>query len=215
MTKTRFPLFQQAIKAGQRYVQTSVRARDAQYHFLSLVYLGHNEGLKHPKEFENLILSRLKRPPNRYEEARPYLKLLHCILGREENLPLNAVKQFSKLVAALEQIDKAFHGTNPTADEITDFLADSGGVAGLYDLSRIGNNTDISKTQLDSQKIVDLKPNEIALPVLGARVTKVGRVYKLRMAERDPGEYLVRLRVGRGGFVEAISDENVGEDDAA
>ena len=215
MPKTRFPLFHEAIKAGQRYVQTSVRARDAQYQFLSLVYLVYKEGQQHPEEFENLILARLKRPPNRYEQARPYLKLLHCLLGREEDLPRNAVKQFSNLVAALEQIDKAFHGTKPTVEDITDFLANSGGVAGLYDLGRISNSDGSNKTQSESHKVINLKPNEIALPVLGARMIKVGRGYRLQLTEREPGEYTVRLRVGRGGFVDAIIDENISENDAA
>jgi hypothetical protein len=215
MPKPKFPLFHEAIKAGQRYIQTSVRARDAQYQFLSLVYLVHKEGQQHPEEFENLILSRLKRAPNRYEQARPYLKLLHCLLGREEHLPRNAVKQFSKLVAALEQIDKAFHGKKPRVEEITGFLADSGGVAGLYEIARIGITNGNNQSQLESHKVVDLKPNEIVLPVLGARVTKVGRRYRLRLTEREPGEYLVRLRIGRGGFVDAITDENISKDNAA
>ena len=215
MPNTRFPLFHQAILAGQRYVQASVRARDAQYHFLSLVYLVRREGEQHPEEFEKLIFSRLKRLPNRYEEARPYLKLLHCLLGREEDLPRNAVKQFSKLVAALEQIDKAFHGTNPTVDEITDFFVDSGGVAGLYELSRIGITNGNSQPHSGSHKVVDFKPNEIALPILGARVIKVGRGYRLQLTEREPGEYRVRLVISRGGIVQSIIDDNTSEDDAA
>jgi hypothetical protein len=58
-------------------------------------------------------------------------------------------------------------------------------------------------------------PGHVALPALGARVTKVGRGYQLRLIERQPGDYIVRLRVGRGGFVEAILDENISDDDAA
>jgi hypothetical protein len=115
----------------------------------------------------------------------------------------------------LEEIDRAFHDANPEADEIIEFIEDAGGVAGLYDLSRIGNTNGNSQSPSESPNIIDLKPNEIALPLLGARVTKVGRGYRLRLTQREPGEYTVRLRIGRGGFVESIIDENISEDNAA
>ncbi len=215
MSQPKFTFFEQAIKAGRRYVQTSVRARDAQYHFLALVYLAHKEGQDHPQEFESLIQSRLKRQPNKHETNRPFLLLLHALLGREDDLPRNAIKQFSKLTSALEEFARAFHDSNPNTGVIVVFIEDAGGVAGLYDLSRIGNTNGDNHSQSESQKIVDLKPNEIALSVMGVRVTKVGCEYKLRLTERDPGEYLVRLRVGRGGFVESILDEDMIDENAA
>jgi hypothetical protein len=130
-------------------------------------------------------------------------------LGREDDLPRNAVKQFSKLTSALEEIDMAFHDANPNAVDIVEFIGDAGGVAGLYDLSRIGNTNGDNHPQSESSNIVELKPNEIALPALGARVTKVRRGYQLRLTERQSGDYIVRLRVGRGGFVQAILDEDI------
>jgi hypothetical protein len=39
MPKGSLPFFEEAIKAGQGYVKTSIRARDAQYNFLALTYL--------------------------------------------------------------------------------------------------------------------------------------------------------------------------------
>jgi hypothetical protein len=122
---------------------------------------------------------------------------------------------FQQADDVLEEIDRAFRDANPEADEIIEFIEDAGGVAGLYDLSRIGNTNGNSQSPSESPNIIDLKPNEIALPLLGARVTKVGRGYQLRLIERQPGDYIVRLRVGRGGFVQAILDEDISHDNAA
>ncbi len=207
MPQSKFPLFDQAIRAGQRYVQTSVRARDAQYHFLALTYLAAREGKRRSRAFHQLLCSHLKRQPNRYETQRPFLLILHALLGREEDLPKNAVKHFSKLASALEEIDRAFQDTRPTLEEIIDFVEDAGGVAGLYDLARLGT-ADSDHFAATSGSVVPLKPSDIPLPAIGGIVTKVGRGYRLRLSDREPGEYFVRLRVGRGGFVEAILEDD-------
>ena len=217
MPKTNLPVFEQAVKAGQSYVSASVLATKSQRQFLALTYLAHLESKQRPRAFQKMIESRLGRLPSKPETKRPFLLILHALLGKEDDMPKSALPQFSRLTSALEEIEHAFEGIkpDPTVDELIEFIQDAGGVGGLYDLKRIGNIAKVEKPQSLSNTIVDLKPNEIPLPVLGARVTKVGRGYRLRLTEREPGEYTVRLRVGRGGFVEAILDEDVSEDNAA
>lgn len=207
MPHSKFPFFDQAIRAGQRYVQTSVRARDAQYRFLGLSYLAAREGKRRPRAFQQLLCAHLKREPNRYETQRPFLLLLHALLGREEDLPKNAIEHFSKLASALEEIDRAFQDIRPTLEEIIDFVEDAGGVAGLYDLARLGSTTDSEQSAPPASSVLTLKPSEIPLPAIGGIVMKVGRGYRLRLSDREPGEYFVRLRVGRGGFLEAILED--------
>ncbi len=209
MPQPKFPLFDQAVRAGQRYVQTSVRARDAQYHFLALTYLAAREGKRRPRAFHQLLCSHLNREPNRYETQRPFLLILHALLGREEDLPKNAIKHFSKLASALEEIDRAFQGIRPTLEEVTGFVEDAGGVAGLYDLARLGSTTDSGQSATPAGSVVPLKHSDIPLPAIGGIVTKVGRGYRLRLSDREPGEYFVRLRVGQGGFLEAILEDEV------
>ncbi len=202
MSQPKFAFFDQALKAGQRYVQTSVKARDAQYRFLALVYLAHREGRRHPKEFESLIQSRLKRQPNKHETKRPFLLLLHALLGREDDLPRNAVKQFSKLTSALEEVDDRFRKADPSADEIVAFIQIKGGILGLYDLKR---NGDVGYEKRSKAKPFEPKPKIIELPLLsGTQAVRVGRSYRLRMPDSPPGVYWLRLHVGIDGFVDAV-----------
>jgi hypothetical protein len=210
MSQLKFAFFKQALKAGQRYVQTSVKARDSQYRFLALVYLAHREGRRHPKEFESLIQSRLKRQPNKHETKRPFL-LLHALLGREDDLPRNAVKRFSKLTSALEEIDDRFRKADPTAEEIVAFIQIKGGILGLYDLKR---NGDVGYEKRPEAKPFEPQPKIIELPLLsGAQAVRVGRSYRLRMPDSPPGVYWLRLHVGMDGFVH--SAEKVEHGDAA
>ena len=217
MPKINLPVFEQAVKSGQSYVSASVLATKSQRRFLALTYLAHLESKRRPRAFQKMIESRLGRSPSKPETKRPFLLILHALLGKEDDMPKSALPQFSRLTSALEEIEHAFKGVkpDPTVNELIVFIQDAGGVGGLYDLSRIGSIAEVGKPYSENQKIVDLKPNEIPLPVLGARVTKVGRGYRLRLIEREPGEYLVRLRIGRGGIVESILDENISDVDAA
>jgi hypothetical protein len=214
MAKGSLPSFEEALKAGQSYVRASVRARDAQYRFLALTYLAHLEGQKRPRIFKQLVEARLGRSPTKPEEKRPFLSTLHSLVGSDDN---NALPQLSKLTTALEEIDKAFHCIKPVpkVDDLIDFIKDAGGVAGLFELSKVGTSGGADSSQSGAPNVVDLKPNEIHIPLLGARITKVGRGYRLRLTEWHPGEYQVRLRVGRGGFVEAIVDESADSEDVA
>jgi hypothetical protein len=217
MAKVSLPSFEEALKAGQSFVRVSVRARDAQYRFLALTYLAQVEAQRRPRLFKTMVESRLGRSASNPEEKRPFLLILHALIGIEDDAPRNALPQFSKLTSALEVIDNAFQGVKPVpkVDDIIDFIQQAGGVGGLYDLSRVGASDGTVSPQTDTQNVVNLKPNEIHLPMLSARVTKVGRGYRLRMTEFQPGEYIVRIRVGRGGFVEAILDESISDEDAA
>ena len=118
----------------------------------------------------------------------------------------------------MEEVERAFAGTTPKLDEITDFIRDAGGVGGLYDLSRLGNHYDETANQnperlCSSESVVAITPNDITIPALRANVTKVGRGYRLRLSEWEPGEHLVCIRVDRGGFIQAILDANeIGEE---
>ncbi len=218
MAKGSLPFFGEALKAGQSFIRASVRARDSQYRFLALTYLAHLEGQKKTRLFKTTVESRLGRSATKPEEKRPFLLILHALVGTEDDAPRNALPQFSKLTSALEVVENAFHGVKPSpkVDDLIDFIQDSGGVGGLYDLSRVGGSSDGTVSPpAGAQNVVDLKPNEIHLPMLSARVTKVGRGYRLRMTEFEPGDYIVRMRVGRGGFVEAIIDEDMSDEDAA
>ena len=105
----------------------------------------------------------------------------------------------------------------PTVDALIDFIQDSGGVGGLYDLSRVPVSDGIVSPQPEKQNVVDLnhKPTDIDLPHLSARVTNSGRGYRLQLPEWQAGEYLVRLRIGRGGVVMALLDEDIKNDNAA
>lgn len=206
MTPKTLPLFTQALHAGQDYVRTSVRARDAQYRFLAIAYLAYREGQAKPKTYQSVVSARLGREPTLPEIKRPFLLLLHALIGREDDNPPDALPQFSKLTSALEEIDRAFKDTGPSIEDLFEFIRDSGGVGGLYDLSRIGHSEDGSEPSDNIRSITDLNPNDIALPQFGLCITKVGRGYRLRMIDRSPGEYKVRLRIGRGGFIEAILD---------
>ena len=216
-TSESLPYFREAQKAGQRFVGASVRARDAQYRFLGLIYLAQLEGLKRPRLFKQMVKSCLGRSATKPEEKRPFLLILHAIIGTEDEAPRNALPQFSRLTSALEVIENAFHGMKPPkVDDLIDFIRDAGGVGGLYDLSRVGaSDGTVTSSPAETQNVLKLKPNEIHLPMLSARVTKVGRGYRLRMTEFEPGEYLVRMRVGRGGFVEDIRDDAMSDEDAA
>lgn len=217
MAKESLPLFGEALKAGQSYVRASVRARDAQYRFLALVYRAHLEAQRCPRLFKKMVESRLGRPATKPEEKRPLLLLLHLLISTEDEAPRNALPQFSKLTSALEVIEGAFHSVKPVpkVDDLVDFIQQAGGVGGLYDLSRVGASDGTVSPQAGTQNVIDLKPNEIHLPMLSARVTKVGRGYRLRMTEYDPGEYVVVMRVGRGGFVETFLCEDMNDEDAA
>ncbi len=55
MSQPKFAFFEQAIKAGKSYIQTSVRARDSQYLFLALAYLAHRNERSYPNFFPRLI----------------------------------------------------------------------------------------------------------------------------------------------------------------
>jgi hypothetical protein len=165
-----------------------------------------------------MVKSCLGRSATKPEEKRPFLLILHALIGTEDDAPRNALPQFSRLTSALEIVENAFHGVKPVpkVDDLVVFIRDAGGVGGLYDLSRVGASDGTSTTSpAGKENIVNLKPNEIHLPMLSARVTKVGRGYRLRMTEYDPGEYIVVMRVGRGGFVEAILDDSRSDEDAA
>lgn len=210
MPQAKFTFFDQAVKAGRYYVQTSVRARDAQYNFLGLAYLSAREGQRRPRQFDDLLRSRLKKDPNGHQVKRPYLLLLHALLGREDDLPRNSIKHFSKLASALEEIDRAFTGTKPEIEDVIQYIEDAGGVGGLYDLARLGNTADSGQSAPPDSSVVPLKPSEIPLSSIAGIVTRVGKGYRLRLTDREPGEHVVRLRVGRGGFVEAILDDDEG-----
>ena len=114
-----------------------------------------------------------------------------------------------------ELVARAFDGQSPSSEDIVAYIQDAGGVLGLYDLSRLASVDGVnSPKESIPSSVLPLAPPEIPLPSLGANVTKVGRRYRLRFSEWEPGEYVVRLRVGRGGFLESIddldeSDENV------
>ncbi len=217
MAKGSLPFFGEALKAGQSFIRASVRARDSQYRFLALTYLAHLEGQKKTRLFKTTVESRLGRSATKPEEKRPFLLILHALVGTEDDAPRNALPQFSKLTSALEVVENAFHGVKPVpkVDDLIHFFQDAGGVGGLYDLSRVGASGGTIRPQAGTQHVIDLKPNEISIPLLGAHVTKVGRGYRLRLSEWHPGDYQVLLRVGRGGFVEAIVDESNDSEDAA
>lgn len=208
MPRSPLSFFEQAVQAGQTYVRASLRARDAQYRFLALAYLAYQQGQHRRREYARLIEGRLQRSPTRPEQKRRFLLLLHALLGQEDNLQSNTLPQFSRLTSVLEEIDRAFEGTKPGPEGIIDFIRDGGGVEGLYDLARLGTTNDSEQSTSTPTSVVPLKPSEIPLPAIGGIVTKVGRGYRLRLAEREPGEYSVRLRVGRGGFVEAILEDD-------
>ena len=178
MSQPKFAFFEQAIKAGKSYVQTSVRARDSQYLFLALAYLAHREGLRQPRAFEKLLQTQLKRQPNKHETNRPFLILLHALLGREDDLPRNAIKQFSKLTSALEEIDDKFQKTDPTAEEIVAFIQTNGGILGLYDLKR---NSEAEYEKRPKVTALEPRPKIIELPLWGTQAVRVGKGYRLRM----------------------------------
>ena len=216
MQKRSLPFFEAALKSGQGYVKKSICARDAQYEFLALTYRASIEGKRCPRIFKKKIEDRLGRSATKPEQNRPYLHLLHALIGTEDNAPRN-LAQYTKLTTALEFISSTFDGVKPlpSVDTIVAVIIDSGGIDGMYDLMKVGSSSGTASPQVDTQNVVDLKPNEIHLPMLSARVTKVGRGYRLRMTEYEPGNYVVHMRIGRGGFVEAILDEDVSDEDAA
>lgn len=218
MAKGSLPfLFGEALKAGQSYVRSSIRARDSSYRMISLAFLAHLEGQKRPRLFKQLVESRLGRPATKPEEKRPFLLILHALLGQEDDAPRNAICQFSKMVRALELIEHTYADVRPIpkVDELIDYIKDAGGIGGLYDLSRVGESGGADISQKEPPNVVNLKPNEISIPLLGAHVTKVGRGYRLRLSEWRPGKYQVLLHVGKGGFVEAIVGESTDSEDAA
>jgi len=215
------PRFEEARLSGAQYARNSIRARNSSHRFLAQTYLAHLEGKRHPRIFKRMIESCLGRVPTLPEQKRKFLLLLHAVLGKEENAALSALPQFSKMVSALEIIDHTYADVKPIpkVDELIDYIKDAGGIAGLYDLSRVGASGGADSSKSGKQKAPNLEPkdtpSDIALPLLGARVIKVGRGYRLRMTEWQQGEYQVVLRVGRNGFVEAIYDESAADEDAA
>lgn len=224
MAKDSLPLFGEALKAGQNCVRASVRARDSQYRFLALTYRAYLESKRRPRIFQKMVESRLGRPATKPEEKRPFLLILHTLVGSEDDAPRNALPQFSKMVSALEVMEDAFHGVKPApkVDDLIEFIKQAGGVGGLYDLSRVGgssNGTVSPQAQEDNENVSKIKlnmlPKDIQLRLTGARATLVGKQYILRMTDYDPGEYIVRMRIGRGGIVEYLLEEGADKEKAA
>lgn len=214
MSRKALPGLEAARRAARSYVTASVRARDTQYRFLGLAYLAYREGQRKPRVYAKNIEAILRRRATVPEQKRPFLFLLHALVGAEDEAPREALPQFSKLTSALEEIDRAFASVKPSVDDIALYIRDCGGVGGLYDLSRVG---DPALTSGDRQRssVAALLPGEIALSDLPASVTKVGRRFRLRVSDWEPGEHVVKIRVGRGGFIQAILDADSSDEEAA
>jgi len=211
--------FHAARRAAQAYMRASVNARAAQHRFLTATYLVYRRGIASKKAYRGALEKALSRGPTKPEKKRPFLHLLHALIG--EYGDQKTMHGMSIYTTALEMIHQAFRKTSPNSEVITGYIRQAGGIRGLYDLSKISDplpeNFDTSSSSQKSRaSIVSIskarRPNEINLPELGLEVTKVGRAYKLK-TDWEPGEYSIIVKVNRAGFItglyDGIEDEDV------
>ncbi len=213
--REQLPRFEEARISGAQYARNSIRAITSSRLFLAQTYLAHLEGKRHPRIFKRMIESILGRTATLPEQKRQFLFLLHAVLGKEDDAAVNALPQFSKMVSALEIIDHTYANVKPIpkVDELIDYIKDAGGIAGLYDLSRVGtsgggDSSNSAKKNIPNVGSMKL-PMGIQLPHLGANVAWVDEAYQLKMENNfKPGEYVIRLIIGNDNIVEALLAES-------
>lgn len=204
--------FNEAIAAGEAYATVAINARAAKHRFTALARSVYRVGQQHVEAYQEMVRSRLPQEPTGPEKKRPFLLLLHALIGRADRI--KALPQLSKLAGALEEIDRAFASEegDPTVEELIEFIQENGGITGLYENSGKGGKNESPNTSSTSRPGTIRKPWEIQLPKLEACVTKVGTEHHIKMLNRAPGEYRVRLLIDQDGIIESILDEDLNQE---